>query len=94
MSRVAHHEADAPSGHGERLGQGVELDGHVLGPGHLQNRRWLVPVEADVGVGEVVHEHDLVLAGECHQPLHEGEIDAGRRRVVGERQHDDAGFGP
>ena len=41
-----------------------------------------------------MHQHDLVLAGERHQPLHEREVDAGRGRVVGEREHDDPGLGP
>ena len=36
----------------------------------------------------------VVGAGEVHDPLHEIQIDAGRRRVVGERQEDDAGLGP
>ena len=32
-------------------------------------------VEADVGVGEVVHEDDVALAGQVDQPLHVGQLD-------------------
>ena len=42
-------------------------------------------VEGDVGVGEVVHEHELALAGEVDELLHQlGRRDL-RRRVVRER---------
>ena len=58
-------------------------------PGHLEDRRRVVAVEAEVGVREVVDEQHLVLAGEVDHPLHEREVDARGRRVVRERQHDD-----
>ena len=72
----------------------VELDGDVLGPGHLQDRRRRVPVEGDVGVGEVVDQHDLVLAGELDQAGHPGQVDALGGRVVGEGQHHHPRLGP
>ena len=93
-SSVAGHESHPPAGHGEGLGHRVELDGHLLGPFGLEDRRRHVAVEADLGVGVVVHHHDLVLAGEVDHVLHEVEIDAGGGGVVGERHHDDAGLGP
>jgi hypothetical protein len=41
-----------------------------------------------------MHQHHLVLPGEGDQPLHEGEVDARRGRVVGERENDHPGLGP
>ena len=91
---VAHQERHPPPRHRERLGERVQLDGHVLGPGDLQDRRRLVAVEGDVGIGEVVHEDDVVLTGEVDDALHPGQVDTRRGGVVGERQHDDARLGP
>ena len=59
--RVAHHECHPPPRHGEALGQGVQLHRHVLGAGHLQDRGRLEAVEGGVGVGEIVHQHDVAL---------------------------------
>ena len=53
---VADHEADAPAGHVVALRQGEELDRDVLRARHLHDRRRLVAVEDDVGIGEVVHD--------------------------------------
>ena len=39
-----------------------------------------MPVERDVGVGEVVHDHHLARPGELDERLHERGVDA---RVVG-----------
>ena len=91
---VADAEPHPPAGHGERLGERVELDGHVLGAGHLQDRRRLVAVEGGVGVGEVVDEDDVVLPGEGHQPVEPRQVDARGGGVVRERQHDHPGPGP
>ncbi len=84
---AAEREAHAPAGHREGLGQAVELDGaleRTLGGEHGGRQ---VAVEGDVGVGEVVHEHELALAGEVDELLHQlGRRDlassgcAGRRR--------------
>ena len=38
-------------------------------------------------------QHDVVLAGEGDQALHEGQVHAGRGRVVGERQRMTRGLG-
>ena len=46
-------------------------------------------VEGDVRVGEVVHEHELALAGEVDQALHQlGRGDRGRRVVRERDDHD------
>ena len=82
---VADQEGHAPAGHRERLRHRVQLDRALLGPLGLQDRRRLVAVEAELGVGVVVDEHDLVLAGEVDHPLHEVEVDARGGRVVRER---------
>ena len=47
-------------------------------------------VEREVGVGEVVDDEDLALAGEFHHSLHELELDGRRGRVVGEREEEHA----
>ena len=91
---VADQEPHPPAGHGERLGQGVELDGHVLGPRHLQDGGRGVPVEGDVGVGEVVDQDDLVLLGELHQTGHPCQVDALGGRVVREGEDHHPGLGP
>ena len=73
---VADEEAHAPAGHRERLRERVQLDRDVLRARHLQDRRRLVAVEAEVGVREVVHDDDLALACELDEPLHERVVDA------------------
>ena len=88
--RVSEHEADAPAGHREALRQAVDLDRDILRARHLQERRRLVPVEAELRVREVVHEEDVVLARELDHARHELEVDALARRVVRERHHHDA----
>ena len=65
---VAEHEGHPPAGHRERLGHRVELDGDLLGPLGLQDRRRLVAVEAEVGVGVVVDDHDLASPGRSRPP--------------------------
>src|SRR5687767_798623 len=67
---VAAHEAEAPAGHVVRLRRGEDLDADLLGARDLEERRRLVAVEGEVGVGEVVHDHEPVLAGEVDD-LHE-----------------------
>src|SRR5690606_10540397 len=57
---VADHEADAPARHVVALAHGEELDRDVARAGHLHDRRRLVAVEDDVGIGEVVHHQDVV----------------------------------
>ncbi len=59
--RVAQAEAHAPAGHVVALRHREDLDGHFLGAIHLQNAGGFVAVEAQVGVGEIVHHHGAVL---------------------------------
>ena len=86
---VADHEADAPAGHVVALRHGEELDRHVARARHLHDRRRLVVVEHDVGVGEVVHHQDVVLPRQRDDFLEELQIDAlrGRIRREAEDQH-------
>ena len=49
-----------------------------------------MPVEGDVRVGEVVHEHEVVLAREVDEPLQLLRRDDRRGRVVRERDDHDA----
>jgi hypothetical protein len=91
---VADQVGHAPAGHGEGLGHRVQLDRALLGPFGLEDRGWAEAVEAELGVGVVVDQQNLVLEGEVDHPLHEGQVDAGGGRVVGERQHDHPGPGP
>ena len=70
--------------------EAVQLDGAVERAVGGEHRRRLVAVEGDVGVREVVHEHELPLARQVDQPLHQlGRRDGGRR-VVRERDDHDA----
>ena len=92
-SAVADEERHPPAGHRERLGHRVELDGALLGPLGLEDRRRLEAVEAELGVGVVVDDDDVVLAGEVDELLEEVEVDARGGRVVRERQHDHPGWG-
>ncbi len=91
---VADTECNSPASHRKGLRQAVELDRDVLGSLRLQDRRRLVAVEADIGIGEVVHEQDLALTGEIHDALHELQIHTCRGRVVRKREHDDPRTGP
>ena len=85
-----HEERDPPASHRERLRHRVQLDRDLLGADALQDRRRLPPVERHVGVREVVHQHHVALARPVHEALQVGELDGRRRRVVREREHDDA----
>src|SRR3546814_12808504 len=63
----------------------VELDRALLGPLGLEDRGRVPAVEAELGVGVVVDDDDLVLASEVDELLEEVEVDAGGGGVVGER---------
>ena len=90
---AADDEADAPAGHREGLRQAVELDRALGGAVGREHGRRLVAVEGDVGVREVVHEHEVVLAREVDEPLHVGGRCDDGRGVVRERDDDDLGPG-
>ena len=67
----------------------VELDRAVERALGREHGRRHVAVEGDVGVGEVVHEDELVLAREVDEPLHQlGRRDRGGRVVREGRDHD------
>src|SRR3546814_11426363 len=72
----------------------LELDRALLGPLGLEDRGRVPAVEAELGVGVVVDDDDLVLASEVDELLEEVEVDAGGGGVVGERAHDHARPGP
>ena len=80
-SLVADHEADAPARHVVALGHGEEFDGDVARARHLHDRRRLPAVEADVGVGEVVHDVDAVFPRQLDDLLEERQLDALRGRI-------------
>ena len=69
---VPDDEADAPAGHREPLRQRVELDRDLARALGREDRGRFVPVERDVGIGEVVHDDDRALASEVDELLHEG----------------------
>ncbi len=79
---VPDDEADPPSRHRVTLGERVQLDADVHGTRHLEEARRLVSVEGDIGVREVVDQHDLVFLGERDEALEEPDIDDRRGRVV------------
>ena len=91
---VADQEGHPPASHGERLRHGVELNAPVLGSGDLENRRRVVPVEADIGVGVVVDDDQIPLGRERDDLLEERGIDTDRRRVVRERDDEHPRLGP
>src|SRR6058998_1665053 len=67
---VAADEAEAPAGHVVRLRGREDLDADLARPRHLEERGRLITVEGEVGVGEVVHDHQTMLAREVDD-LHE-----------------------
>ena len=87
-SSLPTQERDPPAGHREALGHRVQLDGALLRALGLQDRGRHVAVEADVGVGEIVHRDHLALAAEVDDALHERNVDARARGVVRERDHE------
>ena len=94
ICRISAGEGEPPPRHVVGLRQGEQLDPHVLGPRHLQERWRAIAVEGEVGVGEVVDDHQAVLAGEGHHALEEGAVHAHGRGIVGEGQDEELGPGP
>ena len=92
--RVAAHEAQPPARHVVRLRGREDLDADVLGARHLQERGRPVAVEREVGVREVVHDHQPVLARELHHLDEEVALDAHGGRVVREREDEQLGLRP
>ena len=90
---AADDEADAPAGHREGLRHAVELDRALGGAVGREHGRRLVAVEGDVGVREVVHEHEVVLAREVDEPLHVGGRATAVVGLCGNETIDDLGPG-
>ena len=57
---IARNKTDPPSGHRMTLGEGVQLHTNLFCPRHLEETRWFIPVEGNVGVSEIV---DVGLCG-------------------------------
>ncbi len=90
---IADHEADPPAGHVVALRQGEELHRDILGTRYLHDRRRFPAVVDDVGIGQVVHDHHVVLLGQRHHALEEVQLDALRGRVGGETENHHARLG-
>src|SRR2546423_3265665 len=63
------HERDPPARQREALRQRIELDRDLARAVDLEDRPWPVAVEGEVGVSEVVHDHELALACEVDETL-------------------------
>src|SRR3989475_313653 len=74
--RVAADETEPPARHVVGLRRREDLHADVLGARHLEERRRLVTVEREVGVGEVVDDHEPVLLREGHDLLEEPAVHA------------------
>src|ERR1035437_7268158 len=87
--RNAQAETHPPAGHVIALGHRENLHGHILGALHLQNAGWLVAVEAEVGVSEIVDDEGAVVARQTDDLAEVIQIDAGRGGVVreGDEEH-------
>src|SRR2546422_6946382 len=83
---VAAHEGEPPAGHVVRLRRREDLDADLLRPRNLEERRWLVAVEREVGVREVVDDHQPLIAREGDDFLEERAVHAHGRRIVRERE--------
>ena len=81
---VADHVTHAPTGHVVAFRHGEKFHRHLFGARHLKDRRRLVIVKHDVGVRQIMHHVNIVLARNRDQPLEKREIDALRRRVARE----------
>ncbi len=81
--RVSDHHPDAPAGHVVALGEGVELDPNLLGPGHLKEALRAVTVVAHLRIGVVVAHENVVLRCEVDHLLEEAVGSHRAGRVVG-----------
>ena len=88
---VADREPDAPARHAVGLGQGGELDRHVLGAGNLQDRDGRFAVVIQLRIGQVADDPQVVGLGEVHDAFIEGQIDRLGRRVGRIVHHQDLG---
>src|SRR5207245_342189 len=90
-ARIAAHEAHPPAGHVVGLREREDLDPDLLGPRHREEGGRPVAVEGEIGVGEVVNHHELVLFGELHHLDEEVLLHAHRGRIVREGQDEHLG---
>jgi hypothetical protein len=79
---VADHVADPPAGHVVALGHGEELDRDLARARDLQDRRCLIAVEDDIGVGQVMDHQNVVLPGQRDDALEEFEVYAAGGRIA------------
>ena len=84
---VAYHETDAPAGHIVAFAHGEKFHRHVARARHLHDRRRLPAIESDVGVGQVVHHQNIMLARQRHHPLEELQFHALRGGVRREAEY-------
>ena len=91
---IATAEAHPPARHIVALGQGVKLYRDVFGAFHLQNRGRLITVVNQIGVGQILHHPDFVLAGDLDDFLEEFEFHAMGGGIRGEIQHQHLRLGP
>ncbi len=91
---IAADEAEPPAGHVVRLRGREDLDADVARARHLEERWRLIAVEREIGVREVVDDHQTVLAGEVDDLHEEVAVHAHRRRVVREGEDQELGFRP
>ena len=91
---VAEQERAAPPRHREALRHRIQLHCAFERTFGLENAGRLMAVEADVGVGVVMHHDHLVLAAEIDHALHERKINSCARRIVRERNHEHARLRP
>jgi hypothetical protein len=87
---VAADPADAPAGHVEGFGEGVEFEGDVFGAGDLEDGEGAA-FEDEGGVGGVVDDEEVVLAGEGDGVFEEGKGGGGAGGVVGVVEDEDFG---
>ena len=80
---IADHTADAPARHVVTLRERKKLNGDIPRAGHFHDRRRTVAIKHDVGIGQVMHDINVVLARNRHQTLEKRQINTLRRRIAG-----------
>ncbi len=87
--RIAHAKTHPPARHVVAFRQREKLHADLLRLRNLQQTWRLIAVKNQIGVGQIMHDHQLVLARKGHNLLEKTQIDHPRGRVVGktENQH-------
>src|SRR5215831_17069600 len=91
---VAADEPKPPPRHVVRFRGREDLDADLSRAGYREERRRLVAVEREVGVREIVNDHQPVLARKVDDLHEELAVHAHRGRIVRERQDEQLGLGP